>query len=285
MRISLRQALPADVAACGQICYEAFGSVSSAHGFPMDWRSAETAVKVIEGRLAQPSSYGVVAELNGRIVGSAFLKEYHPVGSIGPVTVTPRLQDGKVGRLLMEHLIDRASTAGLEGTRLVQAAFNMRSLALYIKLGFQVKMLLACLHGNPIAEPVRGHPVRAGTQEDMSACNDLCSLLHGYVRTQDLSDAFHLRSFAVVERQGRITGYSTGAHFRGHTVAESNDDAKALISSAGNLPEPGMLIPAGNGELLRWALAKKLRIMQPLSLMSLGFYQEPGGAFLPSIHG
>jgi hypothetical protein len=43
-------------------------------------------------------------------------------------------------------------------------------------------------------------------------------------------------------------------------------------------------MPARNGSLLRWALDHGLRITQPLSLMTLGFYQEPEGAFLPSIH-
>jgi len=285
MRILLRPAVDADVVACGRICYEAFGSVANAHGFPMDWRSPEIAIKVIEGRLAQRLTYGVVAECDGEIVGSAFLKEYRPVGAIGPVTVTPRLQGGNVGRLMMEHLLERATGAGLRGTRLVQAAYNTHSLALYTKLGFQVRALLACMHGEPIAARTRGYPVRTGTDDVVASCNDLCLRLHGYARTEDILEALRLQALDVVERDGRIRGYSTGAHFRGHTVAETNSDAQALIAAADILPEPGLLVPAENGGLMRWALENGLRIMQPLSLMTLGFYQESQGAFLPSIHG
>jgi GNAT superfamily N-acetyltransferase len=274
----------ADLTACGRICYEAFRAITSEHHFPMDWRSEETAVRVIAARLTHRSSYGVVAEVDGRVVGSAFLKEHRPVGGIGPVTVTPQLQGGQVGRWMMEHLIVRARALGLCGTRLVQAAYNAQSLALYTKLGFQVREPLACLHGNPIALRMRGFAVLAGTEDQAAACNALCLRLHGYERPDDLTEALGTRALTVVEREGRITGYSTGVHFRGHTVAETNDDAKALIAGAEDLPEPGLLMPARNTELLRWALENGLRITQPLSLMTLGFYREPEGAFLPSIH-
>lgn len=284
MRVLLRPATDADVTVCGRICYEAFSEVAGAHGYPVDWHSEEVATKVIEARMAHRETYGVVALVDGRVVGSAFLKEYHPVGAIGPVTVTPRLQGGHVGRLMMEHLLNRARASGLGGTRLVQAAYNTRSLSLYIKLGFEVRELLACLHGNPIARRMRNCPVRLGEHGDMEMCNRLCQRLHGYARTEDVAEALRLQSLTVVEQEGRITGYSTGVHFRGHTVAETNEEAKALIARAEELPEPGLLMPVANGELLRWALENGLRITQPLSLMTVGFYQAPGGVFLPSIH-
>jgi len=284
MRVVLRPATEADVPACGRICYEAFSGIAITHGFPVDWRSEDMAVKVIEARLAHRQTYGVVAEVDGRVVGSAFLKEFHPVGAIGPVTVTPRLQEGSVGRLMMEHLLERARATGLTGTRLVQAAYNTHSLALYTKLGYQVRDLLACMHGNPIARRSRGFTVVEGLEDDLDVCNSLCRRLHGYARTEDLLESLRLRAFSIVERDGRITGYSTGVHFRGHTVAETNEDAKALIAAAQDLPEPGLLMPAANGDLMRWAFENGLRITQPLSLMTEGFYQEPQGAFLPSIH-
>ena len=285
MRVFLREVTSADVAACGRVCYEAFAAVANMHRFPEDWHSEETAVKVIEARLGQRLTYGVVAEVDGRIAGSAFLKEYLPVGAIGPVTVTPRLQGGQVGLAMMEHLMERARRAGLAGTRLVQAGYNMQSLSLYTKLGYDVRTPLVCLHGNPIARRIKGYRVRSGTEADLAVCNALCLRLHGYARVEDLAEALRLESLTVVEREERTTGYSTGIHFRGHTVAETNDDAKALIAAPEELPEPGLILPASNGELLRWMLEHGLRITQPMTLMTHGFYREPGGAFLPSIHG
>jgi predicted N-acetyltransferase YhbS len=284
MRVSLRSATAADAQACGRVCYEAFSAIANAHRFPDDWRSEELAVKVLASRLAEPHTYGVVAEVGREIVGSALLKEYRPVGGIGPVTVTPRLQGGRIGRLMMEHLLEKARLAGLGGTRLVQAAYNTQSLALYTRLGFQTRELLACIHGHPIAARMRPYLVRLGAVEDQPACARLCLRLHGYARGEDVAEALRLGSLTIVERDGRILGYSTGIHIRGHTVAETNDAAKALISAAGDLPEPGLLMPARNAELLRWALDHGLRITQPLTLMTRGFFQEPEGAFLPSIH-
>jgi predicted N-acetyltransferase YhbS len=284
MRVSLRPATVADAAACGRICYEAFSSIASEHRFPVDWKSEETAVQVISTRLAHPQTYGVVAEAGGRVVGSAFLKEYRPVGAIGPVTVEPGFQGGKVGRRMMEHLLERARVAGLAGTRLVQAAYNVHSMSLYTKLGYQVRDLLLCLCGEPIGAGIRGRKTRPAAEKDSAACNSLCLRLHGYARTEDVQEGLRLGVSTVVEREGRVVGYSTGVHFRGHTVAETNEDAMALISAATQFPEPGLLMPAANSELLRWALDHGLRITQPLTLMTRGFYQAPGGAFLPSIH-
>jgi len=58
---------------------------------------------------------------------------------------------------------------------------------------------------------------------------------------------------------------------------------QALIGAAESFSGPGFLLPTRNGELLRWCLSNGLRIVQPLTLMSRGIYQEPRGAFLPSI--
>jgi predicted N-acetyltransferase YhbS len=284
MRVSLRPATAADAAACGRICYEAFNGIALEHRFPVDWRSEDVAVQVITSRLAHGQTYGVVAEAEGRIVGSAFLKEYRPVGAIGPVTVDPQWQGGKIGRWMMEHLLERARTAGLAGTRLVQAAYNLHSLSLYTKLGYQMREVLLCLGGEPIGTGIRAPKARLATEADAADCNALCLRLHGYARTEDVAEGLRLNAVTVTEREGRIAGYSTGVHFRGHTVAETNEDAMALISAAPFFPEPGLLMPAGNAELLRWAFDHGLRAIQPLTLMTHGFYQPPAGAFLPSIH-
>jgi hypothetical protein len=34
---------------------------------------------------------------------------------------------------------------------------------------------------------------------------------------------------------------------------------------------------------MRWCLGRGLRVTQPLTLMTMGLYNEPAGAYLPSI--
>ena len=38
-----------------------------------------------------------------------------------------------------------------------------------------------------------------------------------------------------------------------------------------------------NAELFRWCLEQGLWVVQPMTLMSVGPYQEPQGVFLPSV--
>lgn len=87
----------------------------------------------------------------------------------------------------------------------------------------------------------------------------------------------------VVELHGQLTGYATSVGFFGHALGESNDDLKALVGSAPSFPGPGFLLPARNSELLRWCLNHGLRIVQPMTLMSGGLYNEPATVFLHSI--
>jgi len=87
----------------------------------------------------------------------------------------------------------------------------------------------------------------------------------------------------VVEHGGRVTGYTTLIGFMGHAVGKSNEDLKALIGAADVFAGPGFLLPTRNSELFRWCLQQGLRVVQPMSLMSLGLYNQPSGVFLPSI--
>ena len=87
----------------------------------------------------------------------------------------------------------------------------------------------------------------------------------------------------MVENNGRITGYATEIGFLGHAVGETTDDLKALIAAAPSFSGPGFLLPMRNAELFRWCLEQGLRVVQPMTLMSVGPYPEPQGAFLPSV--
>jgi hypothetical protein len=87
----------------------------------------------------------------------------------------------------------------------------------------------------------------------------------------------------VVERLGRITGYTTGIAVFGHSIAETNDDLAALIGAAEAFSRPGFLVPMRNTDLLRWCLGHRLRVVIMMNLMTIGVYQEPRGPFLASV--
>jgi N-acetylglutamate synthase-like GNAT family acetyltransferase len=265
------------------ICYEAFKSISGQHNFPSDFPSFEVARDLFSSLLSRPDVYSVIAESEGRIVGSNFISENSVIAGVGPLTISPDVQNSSLGRHLMENVLERAAQKRASGVRLVQAGYHNRSLALYAKLGFQVREPLANLQGPALQLSIPGYQVRAGQGSDMDACNHLCRNIHGHDRGQELRHAIEEGTATVVEHAGRVTGYATLIGFMGHAVGESNEDLKALIGAADVFVGPGFLLPSRNGELFRWCLQHGLRIVQPATLMSLGLYNQPSGAFLPSI--
>ena len=283
MALEIREFTQDDAEACGRICYEAFKTINDAHGFPPDFPSPEAAIGALSYMAGTDGIYGVVAEVDGSIAGSNFIDERGNIGGIGPITVAPALQNEAIGRGLMGAVLKRAEAQDRVGIRLVQTAFHNRSLALYIKLGFLAREPLSCLQGPPLQLEVPGHAVRPATPDDLRACNRVCWNVHGHDRAPELTEAIESGRASVVLQGDRITGYATGIGFFGHAVAESNAGLKALIGAADAFQGPGFLLPTRNSDVLRWCLNNGLRIVQPMTLMSLGLYCEPAGAFIPSI--
>lgn len=281
--VTIRRAKPEDAAVCGQICYEAFHKISTDHNFPPDIPESTTGVGVITQLFSHPGFYCVLAEAEGRIVGSNCLDERDAIAGIGPITIDPKTQNRGIGRKLMEAVLDRTRERNAPGVRLVQAAFHNRSLSLYTTLGFDVQEPLAVMQGPAIQKTYQGFTVRAAQQADLEACNRVAFRVHGHHRGGELADALQQGTATVVERQGRITGYASSLAFFGHAVAETNPDLQAIIAAASGFGGPGILVPSRNAELFRWCLSNGLRVVQPMTLMSLGLYNQPKGAFLPSV--
>jgi predicted N-acetyltransferase YhbS len=279
----IRRATAEDSATCGPICFEAFSKLSGKHGFPCDVPSAEAATGLISTLFSHPGFYCVVAESNGRVVGSNCLDERSVIAGIGPITVDPNAQNIGVGRTLMQAVMDRANEKCPAGMRLVQAAYHNRSLSLYASLGFDVREPLSCMQGHPLERSVSGCLVRPARTADLDASNALSRRVHGFDRGGDLAESIQHGTAIVVERGGRITGYATALAFFGHATAESNTDLQALIASAESFAGPGILIPSRNSALLRWCLGNGLKVVQPMTLMSIGLYNEPDGVWFPSI--
>ena len=281
--ITIRRAQPSDAEICGRICYEAFTRLNQHHNFPPDFPSVEVAVDVLSSMFSNPRGFCVVAEQGGKLLGSNCMDERSEIAGIGPITIDPAAQNSGAGRLLMKAVMERAAEQRFPGVRLVQAAFHNRSLSLYAKLGFDIREPLAVMQGAPIGHVPAGHNVRAAATNDLEACNALCRRVHGHTRSGELGDAISRGTARVVERDGRITGYTTQIGFFGHAVAENNAEMQALIGAAEEFAGPGLLLPTRNTELFRWCLHHGLRVVQPLTLMSFGLYNDPAGAFLPSI--
>jgi predicted N-acetyltransferase YhbS len=283
MHLTLRLGTPGDADRCGTICYEAFTAIAAHHRFPTDFPSPAVAIANFATWLSHPGYYVVVAELDGRLVGSNVLDERSTIAGVGPITVDPTVQNRTIGRQLMQAALQRVAERHGPGVRLCQAAYHSRSLSLYTTLGFEVREPLVTLQGPPLAVQIPGYAVRRATEGDLDDSNALCRRIHGHDRRGELLEAITDGTATVVEHGDRLTGYATVVGFSGHAVGDSNADLKALIGAALEFVGPGFLLPMRNGELFRWCLAHGLRVVQSLTLMSMGLYNEPRGLFLPSI--
>jgi GNAT superfamily N-acetyltransferase len=281
--MNVRKAKPEDAAVCGRICYDAFTKISTAHAFPPDFPSVEVATGVLSMMFSHPGFFCVVAEENGQILGSNCLDERSAIAGVGPITIDPEVQNKGVGRALMEAAIARSAERGCRGTRLLQAAFHNRSLSLYTKLGFDTREPISTMQGPPIKIATPGYNIRPANMADLEPCNLLCQRVHGHDRSGELRNAIEQAIGAVAERDGRLVAYATLIGFFGHMVGETNADVQALLANADAFLGTGILVPTRNAGLFRWCLENGLRVVQPMTLMTMGFYQEPAGAYLPSI--
>lgn len=285
--VELRPATPADADECGRIIYEAFAAIHDQHCFPRDFPTLEAATQLAAARLRHPLIWGVVAEIDGRIAGSNFLDERGPIRGVGPITVDPLLHDRGVGRQLMRAVLERGE--GARGIRLVQDTFNRSSLALYASLGFRVREPMAVLGGRPRSGPAEGVEVRPLVEDDIESCEQLCLAVHAFDRTNEVRDALQLpvtHPFVAV-RDRRIRAYATTLTFfpAAHAVAATEEDLRGLIlgALAAHGDPASFLLPIRHDALFRSCLNEGLRIVKPMTYMTVGEYRDPDGWWIPSV--
>jgi GNAT superfamily N-acetyltransferase len=230
MSLTVRPIEQNDAEICGKIGYEAHKAISSAHGYPCEQPSEEFGIGLIKMLLGNPNSWGVLAEREGNVLGSIFLHRFppSPVAVIGPLTVHPFAEGGGIGRILMNAAITQARKQNYDQIRLVQSPSHIRSFVLYTKCGFILREPLFLIQG-----PLKGQNIDRHSAEvrlirddkDISVCNELCKLAHGFSREMELRQAKDQGIATVIERAGVITGYSTGIGILCHAIAKSNDGA------------------------------------------------------------
>ena len=280
MTPEIRPATPADAEACGRIIFEAFRGIADQHGFPWDFPSAEAGTQLATTFIEAPSIYGVVAELDGRVVGSNFMAEGDPIRGIGPITVDPAVQGSGVGRRLMEAALARAGDA--MGVRLVQDAFNTRSMSLYASLGFDVREPLLLMQGTPRSGPDLGYAVRPMAPADLDACGTLCSAVHGIERTNELQEALRgpgdgTLLCAAGQRRPRVTLAAIGVQTGGNPWWQALLTAGSMIVVVNSVLAgvvAGLLwrSVAGPSGPLPLALAAAMSFL--VSLVSQGVYGQ-----------
>jgi hypothetical protein len=129
--------------------------------------------------------------------------------------------------------------------------------------------------------------LRPGTPGDAERCGTVC-----YEAFKAIADRHQFppdcpsAQTAVGSTERRFSHasyYAVVAELEGDVVGEGNAALRVVIGAASEFSGPGFLLPTRNGPMFRWCLEQGLRIVQPMTLMSIGLYNEPQGVFLPSI--
>src|SRR5580704_3602846 len=100
--ILIRPMREADLPEADRIFRLAFGTFI---GFP-DPMAFAAGCELIAPRFRHDSDGMYVAEIDGRVAGSAIANRWGSVGFFGPLTVDPKFWDRRVGRRLMEPCVD-----------------------------------------------------------------------------------------------------------------------------------------------------------------------------------
>lgn len=277
---------PRHTPATADVLFRSFDALYEYHRFPGAYPSVEFAGQITRGLIDNPGIWGVVALTGERVVGSSFLDERGPIRAIGPVSVDPQAQGGGIGRQLTEALLERA--AGADDVRLLQDSFNRTSLSLYVSLGLQVRESVVLLAGQPRSDPDGAVEVRALEAADLAECERIYRDVHGHERGAEIADSLAdpLCAPLVAVRGGRVVAYATTLTYfpASHAAARSEEDLQQLIlGAAARVGRPlSFLVPASQGGILRWCLDQRLRIVKPMSYMTLNEYRRPTGPWLPS---
>jgi GNAT superfamily N-acetyltransferase len=106
MKLELVPATEDRIPLLGDICHRAFSALHDRFGVERDIPDAEIGTMILSQTVKRPDYTGVMAVLDGHIVGSNFLTFADEVAGVGPITVEPGLQSKGVGRALMQWAVD-----------------------------------------------------------------------------------------------------------------------------------------------------------------------------------
>ena len=288
MAPTLTTILPEKTEDVGTLVYEAFRDIAERHNFEPAFESPKLAQLIVR-LLAQTEGYeSYLLVEDGRPLACNFGDERDEVIGVGPVAVAVDQQGRGLGRRVIEALLERAEQGGFASVRLLQAAYNMQSFALYQRLGFEVKDALAVLLGRPPADEEPRDRLREYTADDLDACDALHRDVLGFGRRHDIEFMANMVPPVLVERDGELVGYLT--RFPGEEVFLTHGAARderalrdLIIGAAKAVPaDLRFALPTSMAETLRWAIGAGFRLTELNTYMVRGEYEKPMGAWIPS---
>ena len=178
--ITVRPLAEGDLDAADCVFRLAFGTML---GLPDPGRFAEGA-EVVRTRWAAPHVVGVAAEVDGRVVGSAFARRWGSLALLGPLSVHPDHWDRGVGKRLWEARLPILERWGVRDAGLFTNSQGTKHIHLYQKFGFWPRFLTALVakEVGSAASPRSGWTAYSRLAErdrarSLEACRDLADAI------------------------------------------------------------------------------------------------------------
>jgi GNAT superfamily N-acetyltransferase len=274
---------PEQVPELARICFEAFKAINERHGFPLDIPNLEAAGKLIGMMVSRSDYFAVAACVKGRLAGSNFMSVGDEVAGVGPISVDPALDGRGIGRCLMHAVLEHAHTIRKTQVRLLQTAFNTKSVSLYASLGFDVCGPIGVMAAKPSARS--DSLVRRAVPAEVPRLDELCRQVFKVSRWMEIEAAFSYGLPVYLrESAGRLTAYFIPGPM-GHGASESEEDILAVIgeSARQSTAEIVFFCPLQLGDFYRRTLLAGHRLRKIMNYMAIGPYIPPEGIWLPSI--
>lgn len=298
--ITIRRLQADDVPEAARVCYEAFTTFNASVSLPPDFPPLEVA-NIPEALLSQGLLEGfegfVAVNEQGAIVGSNLVELRDEVAGIGPISVSTEAAGKGVGRMLMQAVMQAAQRKGMEVVRLHQIANNTASFSLYLGCGFDPSATCGHYEGVCVASMPAGLHFATLAEEHVDACDRLHKLVCGLHRRNDiLAMVSHpAPSGVVLDSQGTVVAYSTGAFLSGHSVATSFEAFQALtvgistkieeLRAAGMpLPPCTFYVPHTYPQAMRWLAKNGFKLIRQVVQMGYGTHEQPvTGLYMPAM--
>ena len=219
----------------------------------------------------------VAVDATGLTVGVGLRWSFgRDVATIGLVLVAPDRQGRGIGRALMTALIANSEP------RALMLNATAEGLPLYEKLGFVstglVRQHQGRLDGGCVLPPAPAAALRRAVSTDHLALCALDAAVYGADRSGLVGRLLATGDAWLVERAGQPEGFSVLRAFGrgmiiGPVVAQSEDEAIALVAAAAKAAPPGVLrldIPAQAERLAAWLTAAGLPAIDTVTVMLRG---------------
>lgn len=193
----------------------------------------------------QPECRPIVAELNGRIVGTGVGTANGAVGWVGTIWVDPAHRGAGLGRALTRAVIDGLEAAGCRTLLLVATE---QGLPLYERMGFQLQTRYRIFEapGLDAATTDPDPAVRALAAADLDSILDLDREATGEGRSHIIRRFASPETAKVLAVEGEVRGFVIRAPWGGGaTIAPDPADALRILQTRRRASRPGGRVRVG----------------------------------------